>query len=98
MRSLDRPDSDFLKISMGMFDMIDRYRRENDALREMLLRRGLKRPQLRKEMNRLLRHQKPLPRADLQFRELCEGMRVFLKQNPVNRALLAAIPVSDKPQ
>jgi hypothetical protein len=81
-----------------MFDLIDRYRRENDALREMLLKRGLARQQLRKEMNGILKHPKPLPRVDLQFRELCEGMKVFLKQNPVNQALLAAIPVSEKPQ
>jgi hypothetical protein len=98
MRSLDRAENAFLKINLGMFDAIDRYRRENDALRELLLKQGLTRRQLRKEMNALLKRPKSESRADLQFRELCEGMKVFLKQYPVNQALLAAIPVSEKPQ
>jgi uncharacterized coiled-coil DUF342 family protein len=87
-----------VQIMMGMFDMIERYRKESDALQEMLLRRGLKRRQLRKEMNEILGHPKPLSRAHQQFRELCEGMRVFLEQNQANQALLAEIPVLGKPQ
>ncbi len=94
MPALGRVHEEFLKIWMGMFDTIETYRRKNDALQEMLLKRGLTRRRLRREMNALLKHPKPHPAADQQFRELCEGMKVFLEQNPVTQALLAKIPES----
>jgi hypothetical protein len=93
------PSNDpFVKITMGMFDMIERYRKENAALKEMLLTRGLTKRQLQKEMNALLKHPKPLPDADLQFRELREEMKVVLERNQGNLALLAGMHVSGKPQ
>ncbi len=98
MPSSKRRPYPFVDVTMGMFDMIERYQKENDALREMLLRRGLAQPQLRKEMNAILKHPKRHRSADLQFQELREGMRVVLEQNPVNQALLRGIPVSGKPQ
>jgi hypothetical protein len=98
MPSSKRRADPFVDITMGMFDMIERYRRENDALREMLLRRGLARPQLRKEMNAILKQPKPHRSADLQFQELRERMRAVLEQNPVTQALLREIPVPGKPQ
>jgi len=66
-----------VKIMMAMYDEIEQYRKENDALRELLLQKGLTQRQLRKEMNVLLKSPKSLA-ADQLFRELCEGMRVFL--------------------
>jgi|ERR1700685_377470 len=86
------------RILMKMFDMMERYRRENGALQEMLQRRGLKLRQLRKEMNEILRSPGPVSPAHRQLRELCEGMRVFLEQNRANQALLAEIPVYGKRQ
>src|SRR5437899_12136938 len=87
-----------VRIMMRMFDMTEQYRKENGALREMLLRRGLTQRQLRKEMNETLRNPKPQSRPDLQLQELCDGMKVFLEQNRANRVLLAEIPVSGKRQ
>jgi hypothetical protein len=94
MPALDRTQNEFLKIEMAMFDIVETYRRENIALKEMLLKRGLTRRQLRKEMSVLLKHPEPRSAADQQFRELREGMKVFLERYPVNQALLAKIPVS----
>jgi hypothetical protein len=48
-----------VKIVMNMFEVIDRYHKENYALQEMLLHRGLTRRQLRREMNAFLKHPKP---------------------------------------
>lgn len=38
----------------AMYELTEQYRKENSVLREMLLRRGLKRQELRKELNELL--------------------------------------------
>src|SRR5690348_4859153 len=93
------PSNDpFVKIVMGIYHMTERYREENAALKEMLLRRGLKRRQLRKEMNEILGHPKPLLPADQQFRELCEEMRVVLQKSQADLVHLAKMPVSGKPQ
>jgi hypothetical protein len=87
-----------VKIVVNMSKMIDRYHKENYALQEMLLKRGLTRQQLRREMNASLKRPRPQSRADLQFRELCEEMKAFLEKNQVDLTLLAGMPVSGKPQ
>ena len=98
MSASNPANASVVKIMTHLFDLNEQYREENIALREMLLSRGLTKQQLRKEMNALLRSLKTQLNADRQFAELCEQMKVFVQQNPVNQALLAGVPVLGKPQ
>lgn len=79
-------------------ETIEQYRKENDALQEMLLGRGLTKRQLQKEKNALLKSRSLQCDADVQFAKLREAMKHALASVAVNPALLAKIPVFGKPQ
>lgn len=99
MKRVSSPEHDpVAKIAMRMLRVIESYQKENYALRDMLRQRGLTPRQIRTEMNVLLKHPKSQSRADLQFRELRQGMKGFLRENQESLERLAKIPVFGKPQ
>ena len=68
----DLPYVDIAKVSGDMLSMIDRYRREVEALQQMLLEKGMTRAQLRREVKRRVTYLGSYEEASVLFRRVCQ--------------------------
>jgi hypothetical protein len=79
-------DIDFWQWQQDLLSMLDRYRRENEALRLMLVDKGLTRAQIRRGVKRRVESLEPYEEASVLCRRVCEEMRKRIEEDdPVAR-------------
>jgi hypothetical protein len=63
---------DMAKVSGDMLSMIDRLRREVEALEQMLLEKGMTRTQVRREVKQRVKYLGSYEEASVLFRRVCQ--------------------------
>ena len=59
----------------------DKYRRENEALRQMLIDKGLTRAQIRRGVQRRVQSLEPFEEASVLCRRVCEEMQKWMQEH-----------------
>jgi hypothetical protein len=78
----------FGKFSADVALAMDGYRRENEALIDMLLERGLKRKQIRREVRKRVKYYRSYEGAFSIFEKVCQRMRsLVLESDPLTNVV-----------
>ena len=74
----------------------DAYRRENEALRLMLIEKGLTQAQIRREVKRRVQRLEPFEEAHVLCRKVCEEIHKQMQEHDPLEKLAEKIPKMDK--
>ena len=90
------PYLDIAKISGDMLSMIDRYRREVEALQQLLLEKGMTRAQMRREVKRRVTYLGSYEEASVLFRRVCEEILERIQADDPLVQLARKLPKKEK--
>ncbi len=76
--------------------MLDRYRRENEALRLMLLEKGSTKAQIRRGVKRRVDFLEPYEEASVLLRTTCEEILKSIRESDPLEQLAKTLPEKDK--
>src|SRR5438105_5023919 len=87
---------DFWQWQQNLLSMLDRFRRENEALKLMLLDKGLTRAQILRGVKRRVASLEPYEEATLLCRRVCEEVRKRIEEDDRLVQLAKNLPKKEK--
>lgn len=75
---------------------MDSYRRENEALIDMLLEWGLKRQQIRRGVSKRVKHRRSYEEAFAIFEKVCQRMQGLLRESDTLTSVAENLPETKK--
>jgi DNA polymerase III delta prime subunit len=76
--------------------LLDAYHRENEALRLILLERGLTRAQIRRAVKRRVQSLEPFEEASVLLHRVCEEIQKRIQESDALQQLAKTLPRKDK--
>ena len=76
--------------------MLDRYRRENEALQQILLERGMTRAQIRRGVRQRVKFLQSHEEASVLFRKVCEQIETKIREDDALEQIAKNLPKVEK--
>jgi hypothetical protein len=92
-----RPYHDLIAQWIGrLTQIVESYRRENEALRQMLRAKGLTKMQIQRESKKRAKYPHAHEEASALFHRVCEEMTAILQENDPLDKIAKSLPKTDK--